>query len=68
MFKVKKLKNRWEKEFNGTIFDFYPGMKIKTKVEFHLYEQTPQNQHYITVNLNTRGGIANTGMGGCNKQ
>ena len=30
------LKNRWEKEFNGTIFDFYPGMKIKTKVEFNL--------------------------------
>ena len=58
------LKNRWEKEFNGTIFDFYPGMKIKTKVEFNLYEQAPQNQHYITVNLNTKGGIANTGMGG----
>ena len=54
------LKNRWEKEFNGTIFDFYPGMKIKTKVEFNLYEQAPQNQHYITVNLNTKGGVATT--------
>ena len=58
------LKNRWEKEFNGTIFDFYPGMKIKTKVEFKLYEQEPQNQNYINVNLNTKGGIAITEMGG----
>ena len=58
------LKNRWEKEFNGTIFDFYPGMNIKTKVEFNLYEQAPQNQNYITVNINAKGGIANTGMGG----
>ena len=54
------LKNRWEKEFNGTIFDFYPGMKIKTKVEFNLYEQAPQNQNYINVNLNIVCGGATT--------
>ena len=57
------LKNRWEKEFAGTIFDFYPGMQIKTKVEFNLYEQKPQNQNYITVNINAKGGAATTSNG-----
>ena len=56
---IDGLENRWgNNEFAGTIFDFFPGMNIKTNVKANSYYEEPQGKHYLKVNIIATAGVS----------